>query len=350
MSDDDQTYYDLLGIEADSSKDAIRDAYRARVEELRGSGEPTDADRAEIARLNSAWSTLSDPFQRQRYDAGLSGTEVLDPDADADEDDGAAAAPAERPKGLLGRLLTPPDTASRAGNGSGDRPARPAATDPGPNWPPGLRPPPTNDRMIAFLIDFLVLGVLFIGTFQLVPVIQSDKSDQLEAKNDQIENVDDDISEADDRIDAAQDDNNTEAEQAAQDDKDELEAQKDDLEEQADDISADLQPYYLLASFTTLVLGMIYTVVPSRKNGQSFGKRRRNVKLVRVDGQRAGTRELMLHYGVPILASLALIQFAGPIGVGIVLVGVLMKNRDKQGIHDRIARTLVVDADSAPSS
>jgi uncharacterized RDD family membrane protein YckC len=31
------------------------------------------------------------------------------------------------------------------------------------------------------------------------------------------------------------------------------------------------------------------------------------------------------------------------------LVVVLIKNRDKQGLHDRIAKTLVVQADSAPN-
>ncbi len=351
MTDDDRNYYDVLGVDADSSKDEIRSAYRERVEELRGGGEPSDADRSEIARLNSAWSTLSDPFQRQRYDSGLSGTELVDDDEYDDEDasDGATV-PAARPKGLFGRLLTPPEPAGAKGaGGAAARPARPAATDPGPNWPPGLRPPATADKMIAFLIDFIVLAMLLQLAFFVVTKVESDTTDALNNVDDQIEQVDDEINEAEDDIDRAQDDNNADAEQQAEDRKEALEREKDDLEEQSDDLIADLQGPNLIASAGVLVVGLAYLVIPSLANGQSFGKRLRRVRVVSSDGSRAGPRQLLLHYGLPVVLTLALFPLVQVYAVLIGLVVVLIKNRDKQGLHDRIAKTLVVQADSAPN-
>ena len=87
-----ETHYDLLGVEPDATKEEIRSAYRERLEDLRTKVEKGRSDQArngareETARLNSAWQVLSDPFQRQRYDAALSDGSA-DAEAELEEED-----------------------------------------------------------------------------------------------------------------------------------------------------------------------------------------------------------------------------------------------------------------------
>jgi uncharacterized RDD family membrane protein YckC len=68
-----RTYYDVLGVPASADRDSVRIAYRTRMVELQPEAwRGSEADRrAEAARVNDAWNTLSDQFQRDRYDASL---------------------------------------------------------------------------------------------------------------------------------------------------------------------------------------------------------------------------------------------------------------------------------------
>lgn len=68
-----RTYYEVLGVPTSADRDAIRTAYRARLDSVQsGTWKGAEADRrAEAARVNDAWNVLSDPFQRDRYDAQL---------------------------------------------------------------------------------------------------------------------------------------------------------------------------------------------------------------------------------------------------------------------------------------
>jgi uncharacterized RDD family membrane protein YckC len=82
-----RTYYDVLGVPTSADRDSVRIAYRTRMVELQADawrGAESDR-RAEAARVNDAWNTLSDPFQRDRYDALLEeGAAPLLPDAPSD--------------------------------------------------------------------------------------------------------------------------------------------------------------------------------------------------------------------------------------------------------------------------
>ena len=86
-----RTYYDVLGVPESADRDSVRIAYRTRMVELQPDawrGDEADR-RAEAARVNDAWNTLSDPFQRDRYDASLEdGSAPRIPDAPSEQKSG----------------------------------------------------------------------------------------------------------------------------------------------------------------------------------------------------------------------------------------------------------------------
>src|SRR3954465_3754859 len=131
-------YYEELGVEPGASRDELRDAHRQRVADLEAardkknvSDSQLQANRDEVARVRSAWNVLSDPFQRQRYDAQLASepdselggdVELVDDDVDATQGSGAE---------LTGwrKLLAPPPPKNAGGgngngNGNGKKPAQ----------------------------------------------------------------------------------------------------------------------------------------------------------------------------------------------------------------------------------
>jgi len=162
-----ESHYELLGVESDASKDEIRSAYRGRLEELRGKVEKGRSDqvrngaREETARLNTAWQVLSDPFQRQRYDAALTGgsdgtgTEAGE---DEEEEEEAAPAPARR-RGLF-------EPRERDAKG------RPQRREP--LGVPGAEAAPLGRRLAALGIDVLTMGAVFLGVTSLLVSVASD--------------------------------------------------------------------------------------------------------------------------------------------------------------------------------
>jgi uncharacterized RDD family membrane protein YckC len=153
-----ETHYELLGVEPDATKEEIRSAYRARLEDLRGKVEKGRSDQArngarqETARLNAAWQVLSDPFQRQRYDTGLSdGT--ADVEAELEEEDAEAAAPPARRRGLF----EPREHDSRG---------RPQRREP--VGVPGAEAAPVGRRLAALGIDLITMGAVYLGISSLV--------------------------------------------------------------------------------------------------------------------------------------------------------------------------------------
>jgi uncharacterized RDD family membrane protein YckC len=161
-----ESHYELLGVEPDASKEEIRSAYRDRLEELRGKAEKGRSDEAkngardETARLNAAWQVLSDPFQRQRYDAGLAdGAEsVTGEDEASDEEEEAAPEPAPR-RGLF---------APREKDSRGRVQRRE------PVGVPGAEAAPLGRRLAAVAIDILTMGAVFVGVTSLLVSVASD--------------------------------------------------------------------------------------------------------------------------------------------------------------------------------
>ncbi|MFL6242182.1 MAG: RDD family protein [Acidimicrobiia bacterium] len=160
-----ESHYELLGVESDASKDEIRSAYRERLEDLRGKVEHGRSDqvrngaREETARLNTAWQVLSDPFQRQRYDAELTGgADATEAEVDDEEEEEAAPAPARR-RGLF-------EPRERDGKG------RPQRREP--VGVPGAEAAPLGRRLAAVAIDVFTMGAVFLGVTSLVVSVASD--------------------------------------------------------------------------------------------------------------------------------------------------------------------------------
>jgi uncharacterized RDD family membrane protein YckC len=160
-----ESHYELLGVESDASKDEIRSAYRARLEELRGKVEKGRSDqvrngaREETARLNTAWQVLSDPFQRQRYDTALTGG----PDGpEAGENEVEEEEPAPAPARRRG-LFEPRER---------DAKGRPQRREP--VGVPGAEAAPLGRRLAALGIDVLTMGAVFLGITSLLVSVASD--------------------------------------------------------------------------------------------------------------------------------------------------------------------------------
>ena len=326
-------YYELLGVERDAARDEIKGAYQER----RG-----DADPAAKAELNRAWNVLSDPIQRERYDAKLA--------AGSSEEDGSedeAAVPARRATG-----------------------ARPAAARPGARTPleptitlpAGMEFATPKARNMALLFDVSVLLVFFLLVQYVGAAVIKDQYpkqvDRIDTLTKQVDRADKDKSKAEtakSKADAAaakaKRQNDAIAQQAAK-----AEAAKQATASKAAAAAskkfnkelvkeqAKLQPLNLLLMGIVLVLALAYTVPMSARTGQTFGKRLRHVRLVRVDGSPAGWGASFTHYGVPIAIGLGLSGMLGPLalvlGLGMVLWN--LRDRNRQGVHDKLAKTIVV--------
>ncbi|MGZ8751397.1 MAG: RDD family protein [Acidimicrobiia bacterium] len=315
MSD---THYETLGVSPDASRDEIRDAYRARVSELEPETWKGDASerRDRAASVNKAWNVLSDPFQKERYDSGIddsiAGVDDVDV-IDADATTGEGGKPA---RGNASAVVS---------RGT----ARAKVT------PTGLAIAPTRARINALSVDVLVILVLLFalnfvaGALFSNPAVQVTINDKIVSTT-EIKDRDPSTVRAAERSDAV-----------AEWEKDNPDARKDPKVE-VDEVDVVPGNVTLLFQLITLVVALLYTVVPSARTGQTLGKRIFKVKLVSVDGNDAGWAQCLLHYGVPIAIAIALALLGAVVAIGMVVWSIWDKNG--QSINDKIAKTFVVEA------
>jgi uncharacterized RDD family membrane protein YckC len=357
-------YYEELGVEPGASRDEIREAHRQRVADLEAARDKKgitesqlQANRDEVARVRAAWNVLSDPFQRQRYDSQLdapAGDEV----ELVDDDD---AGPQGGTQQLTGwrKLLAPPPAkestgGAKNGNGKGKAatpPTRRNRPEPTIVLPDGMQLAEPRQRGMAMLFDIAILVVIYTGISFLLPaVIQSDYSDIVK----QIDKVG---TLHDKQVDL-NDAKTAKAKASAQKDVDKAEkdvrdagiknppttAKASDTKEQ--DLRDSIVGTQYAIAIAILVLGLLYLVPSTARTGQTFGMRNRRIKVVRVDGSPVTWWAAFIRFFIPLTVAFVLLiplSTLAPL-LGLALVGWSFFDRNRQGIHDKLARTVVVSA------
>lgn len=371
-------YYEELGVEPDASRDQLREAHRQRVADLEAAREKKgvsdsqlQANRDEVARVRAAWNVLSDPFQRQRYDAQLEAETEAPSDVELVDDDVPQPSGAE----LTGwrKLLAPPPPKGTGGaNGNRNGTAKPNAKSQAGNRRP--RPEPTIQipgttiaeprvRGMALLFDISVLIVIFFAVSLAVPrLIQSDYQD-IQDRISKVGDLKDAKSSLQDAQKSVATAKTASDKKSAQSDlksaqKDYKSAQKDakdaglasshlddtpkQLQKVSDNLSDKVRTTSLITQAVTFVLALAYLVPITARKGYTLGMRNRRIKVVRVDGSPVGWYPSFTRFALPILLALAIPSFGVVLGLGMVAWAYF--DRNGQGLHDKLARTLVVDA------
>jgi hypothetical protein len=333
-------YYSLLGVDAGASVDDIRGAYRVRKD---GLDTGSDSGKADAAKLNKAWNVLSDPYQRGRYDAqraaaAESGT------LGADEEDETTSSNGSGPQGLRATARN-----SRQARQQSTREARQARMKtPTIALPAGTKFPAPKQRIIAMVIDLLVLIVLVSGSqIAAQAVAKSQKPAivrQVDDLNDKITAENKVKSDADKRVSADKQANNTTKQATDQKASDDAKAQITTLTKQRDDAAAKLNPYFIGGIAIAFFLGFLYLAIPTALTGRTLGKRIQHLKTLREDGSPLGLRGAVVRFGLIVLVTFVLYFVLQQIAAVIVLFGVTMwmRNPNMQGVHDRFAHTIVV--------
>ncbi len=324
-------YYDLLGLDAGADKDAVRSAYRDRLE---------GASQSERAKLNKAWNVLSDPVQRGRYDDYLKSDHEFGGGDDAGDED--SATPARTSKAARG------GAAARGGRPARERaPARPPL-DPTIDLPVGTVFAEKRARNMALLFDVSVILIIFLACQYAGAVIIKNQypaeTKQIDALSKQIETADKAQSKADDAKSKAEKRKDTEGVAAAEKQSKAAAKKSKDLLDQQTKVQEKLSGAYFVLILVVLIASLLYVVPMSARNGQTLGKKRQRIRLVRLDGSPPGLGVSLIHYGVPLALAFLLFGVLGPlaliIGLGIVLWN--LRDRNHQGLHDKLAKTLVV--------
>lgn len=316
-------YYELLGVESDADKESIRSAYRDALE---------GASSTEKARLNRAWNVLSDPVQRERYDEAREEGWLDDAEEEEDSDVPTRRAPATR---------------ERAG-------ARPVP-EPTIVLPEGMRFAENRERGNALLIDFLILFVIYALALSLVlpAAIKAkypNRTDRIDAINKQIDKLDKQKSAQDkvangDKSSLTDNKKPTKAQEAAaKKESKALDKQITKRQDRITEISKDFQGFALLLYGALLTVFLLIVVPATALTGQTLGMRLRKVKVVRIDGSPVGWGGAFGRFFPPLAIALLIPQLGAIVGLGMVLW--FFRDRNHQGFHDKLARTLVVASTS----
>jgi curved DNA-binding protein CbpA len=364
-------HYELLGVEPDATKDEIKAAYRTEVQE---------ADSSRKAQLNRAWNILSDPIQRQRYD------EQMHAGGGGEEEGAVTTVPARRTTGAR----RGPDSALDSGGGSGrngsgnngrgrgggggggddggddDVPMRGGRPVPQPTvvLPAGMHLADKRARGYSIAVDLGVVAILYILFVSLlIPMVLKNqypaKVDRLDAISNQVDQLDKQKSKAEDgedkdkdRADTAKKNDNADAAadakadaKTAKADANRLDKEITKLQDEASDLQGQMLGTTYLMLGGLLVVCLIYLVPSTALTGQKLGKKLRKVWLVRTDGTKVGWGGAFAHSALPVVVALAVPQIGPIVALGIVFWS--LRDRNEQGVHDKLARTLVVDSPPA---
>ncbi len=339
-----EDYYKLLGVQSDDARETIRDAYRTQKAELDAAG--TDGARAKASRLNRAWNVLSDETQRGRYDDQLAEAKADGSIEESPEFEVEAAAAPARGRNARARR---------------DRPVRePIVQQVEVN---GVALASNKDRGFALAIDaFLVFVVAMIAPSVLLPKLVTDDmrtaycieqhvgSDAWECQADINDDLADKKSELDDAKDAVKDGEKDEVDAAdlekLRDKRDAVEGEYDALIDQLEAVAKKLQPLQQALFGGGFLLAFLILGLPAALTGKTPGKALRRVRLVGESGERVGPRAVFVRYGVVLGTTAIGFVFVPGFGQFVPLVWMFgvtsfARNPNRQGWHDRIAKTYV---------
>jgi len=364
VADDDQTHYDVLGVDPGAGKEDIRSAYQERLDDVQAERtremagkRPDEAviarGRDEEARLRSAWGVLSDPYQRGRYDAsvGVPDTDVHDTSDDDSGDQDLVVATNGRRSGRGERQKRPVR----------ERPPGMFSTAPLPtpaSWPPGVQPPPPRARVMAMLVDMTVLLVILISLYiagtAVTKSVYPKESTQLDHVGTCLDRLNTEKGKNKHTLDritpieqyCASKANVTLALTPKPKLSDRLDADVSKAEDRQTSLRNKIAPVSTYGLFgAILLLSLLYLVPSSLRTGRTFGKRLFQIRAISITGAPLGLRAALTRYGLPLVFALMLQGFLGPLAFAFALIGVLTwpRNANLQGLHDRVAGTIVVD-------
>jgi uncharacterized RDD family membrane protein YckC len=286
-------------------------------------------------------------------------------------------------------MAPPPPKASAkssagAKGGSKDAPPPRGRREPTVVLPDGMRIAQPKARGMALLFDFaVVLVILYAVQFIVPPMLQSDykdiqsqvtQVDKASSAQSDINDANAAIKKANTAIGNAQDSGKSGDLKSAQSDlksaQSDLKSAKSDFNDaqksfnekqqnmnlpatglphstkQLDTLSSklsdDIKTTGYITALVTLVLSLIYLVPLTAITGSTLGMRGRKIKVVRVDGSPVGWYAAFARFVIPLLLALAIPTLGPLLALGLVLWG--YRDPNGQGIHDKLARTLVVDA------
>src|SRR5262249_9511441 len=149
-------------------------------------------------------------------------------------------------------------------------------------------------------------------------------------------------------VSSAQKKHDTAAENAAKRKQNDYQKSKDTKTKRIDAINKDFAPGLKLVYAIGVLVAFVYLVPMTALTGQTIGKRLQKIRVVKssdgsVPGWSAAIRRFAIPLGIAlILGVLFLGEFALLLGI-VVIVG-WVNRPDRQGIHDRFAKTVVVEA------
>jgi curved DNA-binding protein CbpA len=296
--------------------------------------------------LNRAWNILSDPYQRGRYDAEreANGAEAVDPDdveiVDAAAANGNGQAPRRR------KLFEPADTTTRPPR------QNPRLREPKITVPAGMTLAETRPRITAMSIDLLVLLALFIGyqatLFPLDKHFYPKEAAAVTAAEHGVTRADNAVNDANKKLTEAKKSGTAAQQTAAQAQVKAAQKAQTKATDTLNSAQKKLSVFNLAYTILFFLIGLAYLVIPSARNGQTLGKRAQHIKVVNVDGSPIGWSGALRRYGTIVGVTMVLyvvcLRFYAALIVVIGLVG-WTRNADRQGMHDRFAKTIVVNAD-----
>jgi hypothetical protein len=225
---------------------------------------------------------------------------------------------------------------------------------------------PTKSRLSALGFDLLVLLGIFLAVYQLglsfvdrkFPGDRHHLSELITQENNAIKRVNADkkkVSDANAAAAAAAKKHDTAGEQKAKADAATARAaqtkdtkHKDQLTAEVKKLNDKLGPSINLVFVVAMLLLLLYLVPSTALTGQTLGKRLRHIRVVKLDGSLPGWSTALIRFGVPLLVGtvLAVLLRFGPLGLAVAVLGIVgwISNPNRQGLHDRLAKTIVVEA------